>query len=117
MIGPMLPDFGSSKFFKSEIIQGEVARLQEDHRILGELGTRYKSFDREGKLKYIESSMEMLERWAILLQRFKLSEEFQCQVYVKQLETHLESVGLNSQMLIANTRTSLEMMKREALLE
>lgn len=42
MIGPMLPDFGSSKFFKSEIIQNEVARLQEDHKTLGELGTRYK---------------------------------------------------------------------------
>ena len=64
--------------------------------MLAKLGQNYRAFDREGKIMYIDSSLELIDKWLILLQRFKLSDEFQCQLYVKQLETHLQSFGMTT---------------------
>lgn len=49
-----------------------------------------------------------------MLKRFKLSEEFQCQMYVRQLETHLESLGLTTDAIMKNSRQSLHKMREEA---
>lgn len=97
MVGP-LPDFGglSGKFFKSEIVQNEINSFMEKQAMLAKLGQNYRAFDREGKIMYIDSSLELIDKWLILLQRFKLSDEFQCQLYVKQLETHLQSFGMTT---------------------
>ena len=120
MIGP-LPGFDSSggndTFFQSPIVQDEIRAFMTQQQMLGELGRKYGTFDREGKLAYIDQSLQLIDRWLILLQRFRLSDAFQCQMYVKQLETHLQQFGMTPNQVAENAKQSLEAMKRDALTE
>lgn len=76
--------------------------------------TILQTFDREGKLIFINSALDVVDRFAIFLTRLKLSEEFAAQMFIKQYQVRLQEYGLTIDSLIANTKKSLEMMKNEA---
>lgn len=119
MIGP-LPGFDGGSgdtFFQSPIVQAEMKNFMQQQQMLGQLGQKYRTFDREGKIAYIDQSLQLIDRWLILLQRFKLSDAFACQMYVKQLETHLQSFGMTTDGVAKNARESLKAMRRDALRE
>lgn len=71
------------------------------------------SFDREGKAIYIDSALDVVDRFSIFLTRLKLSEEFQAQMFIKQYQVKLQEYGLTIDSLIVNTKKSLEMMRDE----
>lgn len=112
MIGPV--PFGGSSFFESPIVQEEADRLERDHHEIVKLGARYMSFDRAGKLAYIDELDKVFDRWLIMLKRFQLSEDFQCQMYVQHLKMKLEECGMTIDSLVASTRGSLDRMRKEA---
>ena len=48
------------------------------------------------------------------MQRFRLSEEFQCQLYVRQLETKFQENGMTVDSFVAHARRTLEDMQKQA---
>lgn len=62
---------------------------------------------------YVESAIDVVDRFAIFLTRLRLSEEFSSQMFIKQYQVRLEQCGLTIDSLIANTKKSLQMMKEE----
>lgn len=98
---------------KSEIVRNEMASLDKDYHELARIGTRYETFDREGKIIFVERALDVVDRYAVMLTRLKLSEEFSAQMFVKQYSLQLEKYGFTIDSLIANTRKSLEMMRKE----
>ncbi|CAN8070340.1 unnamed protein product [Agarophyton chilense] len=113
MIGPFFPDFSDSKLMKSEIVRKEMGSLERDYAELAKLGTRYETFDPRGKHLFIDSALDVVDRFAIFLTRLKLSEEFSAQMFIKQYSVRLQEYGLTIDSLIANTKRSLEMMRTE----
>lgn len=71
------------------------------------------SFDREGKIMFVDRAMDVVDRFAIFLTRLKLSEDFSSQLFVKQYQLKLQEFGLTIDSLVANTKSSLEMMRSE----
>lgn len=74
---------------------------------------RQQSFDPQGKELFIESALDVVDRFAIFLTRLKLSEEFSAQMFIKQYSVRLQEYGLTIDSLIVNTKKSLEMMREE----
>ena len=113
MLGPM-PFGGGGAFFESPIIRDEAERLERDHKALAELGKGYGRFDRDGKLQYVAALEDIMDRWLIMLKRFELADSFQCRMYVTHMKSELSKHGLTIETLTANSRESLNQMRREA---
>lgn len=105
---------GGGGMFHSPVVNAEGNRLMRDHEELARLGAKYKSFDRDGKLAYIEQMASIFERWRVFLKRFELSDDFQAQMYVKQLDAWLAQFGMDRHALMRNMETSMSMMRQEA---
>lgn len=99
---------------KSEIVREEMKNLERDYSQLAELGQRYQTFDREGKIIYVDSALDVLDRYAVFMTRLKLSEDFSTQMFINQYQLKLKQYGLTIDTLIENTRESLLMMKSQA---
>lgn len=72
-----------------------------------------KTFDREGKLIFIERAKDVVDRYSVFLTRLKLSEEFSAQMFIKQYQLKLQEVGMTMDSLFQNTMKSLDMMRSE----
>ncbi|KAI0559135.1 hypothetical protein FGB62_166g057 [Gracilaria domingensis] len=97
----------------SMIVRKEMGSLERDYMELAKLGTRYQTFDRQGKHMFIDSALDVVDRFAIFLTRLKLSDEFSAQMFIKQYSVKLQEYGLTIDSLIENTKRSLEMMRAE----
>lgn len=62
---------------------------------------------------FIDSALDVVDRFHIFLTRMRLSEEFAAQMFLKQYQVRLQSYGLTIDSLIENTKKSLEMMQQE----
>lgn len=114
MIGPLPFPPSSSPLFRSEIVRAEAEKLESDHKALVALGTRYGSFDREGKVAYVSALEDCMDRWLIMLKRFQLDESFECASYVSQLKAELGKHGLTIDTLVSGAKGSLAQMRKEA---
>jgi hypothetical protein len=100
-------------FFDSEVVQQEARQLFEDYQSLTQLGSAYGTFDREGKIIFIDRMEELMERYKIFMKRFELSEDFSAQMTVEQLKTQLGQFGMTPQMMFDQMQQTLERMKAE----
>ena len=104
----------SGGFFSSPVVIDEGQRLMRDHAEMLRLGQKYKSFDREGKLAYVSQMESIFDRWKVFLKRFELSDDFQAQLYLKQLDAWLSRFGMKRADMLQNLEMSLDMMRQEA---
>jgi hypothetical protein len=100
-------------FFESEIVQDEARRLFTDYQQLTQLGSDYGKFDREGKKLFIERMEALMERYAVFMKRFELSEDFQAKLTVEQLRTQLGQFGMTPDQMFSQMHRTLERMKNE----
>lgn len=106
--------FGSGALFESPIVRAEVERLERDQAALSEMGRRYGQFDYAGKVAYVDEMEACMERWLILLARFRLDDGFECRRYVARLTAELAKYGMTVEGLTEKSRESFEEMRREA---
>lgn len=101
-------------FLPTDIMQKELMKLISDQKSLIDLGKKWKRFDREGKVAYVESLRKVCERWDIFLKRFELAEDFQSQCFLVQLDETLKNAfGMSRKDLRQNAYDMLETMERK----
>jgi len=104
-------------FFDSEIVQQEARNLFQDYQSLMELGSNYRKFDREGKKLFITQMEDVMDRFAIFMKRFELSNDFMAHMAMKQLQLQLGNFGVTPQQMFTQMQQTLELMKSELDLE
>lgn len=58
--------------------------------------------------------LDVIDRYQVMMTRFKLSEDFQTKMCVAQFEAKLAEVGMTTASLVQNTKHALNMMRAEA---
>ena len=100
-------------FFESEIVQEEAKKLFTDYQNLMKLGSEYGKFDREGKVLFIDTMVNLMERYKVFMKRFELSEDFQAKMTVEQLKTQLGQFGITPDQMFDQMNKTLVRMKSE----
>ena len=100
-------------FFESEIVQEEAKKLFTDYQNLMKLGSDYGKFDREGKVMFIDTMENLMERYKVFMKRFELSEDFQAKMTVEQLRTQLGQFGITPEQMFEQMNTTLNRMKAQ----
>ena len=100
-------------FFESEIVQEEAKKLFTDYQNLMKLGSDYGKFDREGKIMFIHTMENLMERYKVFMKRFELSEDFQAKMTIEQLKTQLNQFGMTPEQMFEQMNKTLERMKSE----
>ena len=100
-------------FFESEIVQEEAKKLFTDYQNLMQLGSDYGKFDREGKVLFIDTMENLMERYKVFMKRFELSEDFQAKMTVEQLKTQLGQFGITPDQMFDQMNKTLVRMKSE----
>ena len=100
-------------FFESEIVQEEAKKLFTDYQELMKLGSDYGKFDREGKVMFIDTMEDLMERYKVFMKRFELSEDFQAKMTVEQLKTQLNQFGITPEQMFEQMNVTLERMKTQ----
>ena len=100
-------------FFESEIVQEEAKKLFTDYQNLMKLGSDYGKFDREGKVMFIDTMENLMERYKVFMKRFELSEDFQAKMTVEQLKTQLSQFGITPDQMFDQMNKTLLRMKSE----
>jgi len=100
-------------FFESEIVQEEAKKLFTDYQNLMQLGSDYGKFDREGKVMFIDTMENLMERYKVFMKRFELSEDFQAKMTVEQLKTQLGQFGITPDQMFDQMNKTLIRMKDE----
>ena len=100
-------------FFESEIVQEEAKKLFTDYQNLMQLGSDYGKFDREGKVMFIDTMENLMERYKVFMKRFELSEDFQAKMTVEQLKTQLGQFGITPDQMFDQMNKTLVRMKSE----
>ncbi len=100
-------------FFESEIVQEEAKKLFTDYQNLMQLGSDYGKFDREGKVMFIDTMENLMERYKVFMKRFELSEDFQAKMTVEQLKTQLSQFGITPDQMFDQMNKTLVRMKSE----
>ncbi|WP_218081913.1 DUF1825 family protein [Anthocerotibacter panamensis] len=100
-------------FFDSPIVQEEAHRFMVDYQSLVALGSNYGKFDRVGKEMYIQQMEELLDRYSIFMKRMDLSDDFQAQVAMKDLQEQLKTFGIQPQQMFEHMTLRLRQMKQE----
>ena len=100
-------------FFESEIVQEEAKKLFTDYQNLMQLGSDYGKFDREGKVMFIDTMENLMERYKVFMKRFELSEDFQAKMTVEQLKTQLSQFGITPDQMFDQMNKTLMRMKSE----
>lgn len=107
------PFVGDESAFESPLVKQELEELYRDHRNLIELGARYGSFDRLGKLAYIDEIEKVEERWDIFFARFSLMGALDKE-FVRQCNVFLASMGLDETEYRTLLKKCHDMMREEA---
>jgi hypothetical protein len=111
-MGPLpMPEPGA---FSNPLINADLQRLHEDQARVLALGTRYRTFDRAGKLAFIDAVDDIHDRWLVMLTRLQLCDDFQSQLYVTQLRTRLADVNMTIESMRDQYRKDLNAMRRLA---
>ena len=98
---------------RSEIVQEEAKKLFTDYQNLMQLGSDYGKFDREGKVMFIDTMENLMERYKVFMKRFELSEDFQAKMTVEQLKTQLSQFGITPDQMFDQMNKTLVRMKSE----
>jgi hypothetical protein len=87
------PFTGDEPAFQSDTVREEYEALCKDHSSLINFGGSYATFDRMGKLAFLDALEKIEERWDIFFARFSLLGQLN-QVFVKQCNAFLEGMSL-----------------------
>lgn len=63
---------------------------------------------------FLHTSFSVMERYEIHLKRYDLSDDFNAQMFVKQLEVRLESFGMDRNGMLDMMKKTLDKMEKEA---
>lgn len=88
------PFTGDEAAFASDTVREEYEALCRDHSGLIAFGASYATFDRMGKMAYLDEIEKIEERWEVFFARFKLLGQLN-KVFVKQCNAFLQSMGLS----------------------
>ncbi|KAJ8904933.1 hypothetical protein NDN08_001446 [Rhodosorus marinus] len=101
-------------FMESELVVREIQSIMKEHSDLIRLGATYGKFDKRGKLLFIQQWKNLMERYEIHLKRIELSDDFQAQLTIKQIEVSLENMGMNRNTMMDYMKSTLQKMEEDA---
>jgi hypothetical protein len=110
------PFAGSEAAFETPIVKEEYNRLCRDHANLIEFGATYGSFDRIGKLLYLDEIDKIQERWDVFLTRFSLMGALG-KDYIEQCDFIFTSIGMKEAEYRQHLKDCHDLMRKEAELE
>jgi hypothetical protein len=108
-----VPFTGSEPAFQSDTVKLEYERLCRDHSKLIQMGAAYGSFDRSGKLVYLDEIEKIQERWDVFFARFSLLGQLS-KTFVKQCDGFLSSMGMNEKDFRQLLKRAHDIMRQDA---
>ncbi len=87
------PFNGDEPAFESDTVREEYEALCRDHNSLINFGAGYATFDRSGKIAYLDEIEKIGDRWDVFFARFSLLGQLN-QSFVSQCNGFLESMNL-----------------------
>jgi len=107
------PFTGDEPAFQSDTVKLEYERLCRDHSKLIEMGSSYGSFDRSGKLMYLDEIEKIQERWDVFYARFSLLGQLS-KTFIKQCDNFLASMGMNENDFKLLLKRAHDIMRQDA---
>mmetsp|Transcript_45108 Transcript_45108/g.102453 ORF Transcript_45108/g.102453 Transcript_45108/m.102453 type:complete len:136 (-) Transcript_45108:85-492(-) len=78
---------------EGEVVREEFEKLSRDHEQLIKMGENYGSFDRAGKVMFLDQVEAVESRWEVFMARFKLMGKLNPE-YMSQAEAYLQKVSM-----------------------
>ena len=107
------PFTGDEPAFKEDAVREEYEALCRDHNALISLGASYATFDPMGKIAFLDQIDTIEERWDVFFARFSLLGQLN-QVFVKQCNAFLDSMGLDEQGFRQLLKDTHGIMRKDA---
>jgi len=107
------PFNGDEAAFESDTVREEYEALCRDHSSLVDFGASYATFDRMGKLAYIDEMDKIQERWEVFFARFSLLGQLN-KTFVKQCNAFLNSMGMTEDDFRELLKKTHEIMREDA---
>jgi hypothetical protein len=107
------PFTGEEQAFKSDLVKAEYECLCRDHSKLIHMGAAYASFDRLGKLAYLDEIENIQERWDVFFARFSLMGSLN-KTFIKQCDQFLNTMGMNESDFKILLKRAHDIMRQDA---
>jgi|TARA_B100001996_G_scaffold285421_1_gene225697 hypothetical protein len=83
----------TSKFFKSELVRGDIQEMMELQQICFKYAMSFPLLNREKKLEYLEALQMMLEKQEIMYARMQLSDDPEAKTVLENMKQGIVMMG------------------------
>jgi len=107
------PFTGAESAFDSKIVKDEYEALSRDHMQIIEFGGNFGSFDRLGKIAFVNQLEQIEERWDVFLARFSLMGMLD-PTFAEESAEFLKSLGMDEGDFRLFLKRAHQMMRDDA---
>ena len=104
-----------TKFFDSEIVQKELAEIQELQKVIYSAGMSFADLSKDDRVEHIDNLTELLAKQRVMYTRLSLSEDSQAKKMKEDLVNSVTSlgfpIGTDVNLLFSSMENSIEMLK------
>tara|TARA_X000001036_G_scaffold348858_1_gene329266 strand:+ start:297 stop:629 length:333 start_codon:yes stop_codon:yes gene_type:complete len=104
-----------TKFFDSEIVQKELAEIQELQKVIYSAGMSFAALSKDDRVEHIDNLTELLAKQRVMYTRLSLSEDSQAKKMKEDLVNSVTSlgfpIGTDVNLLFSSMENSIEMLK------
>ena len=104
-----------TKFFDSEIVQKELAEIQELQKVIYSAGMSFAALSKDDRVEHIDNLTELLDKQRVMYTRLSLSEDSQAKKMKEDLVNSVTSlgfpIGTDVNLLFSSMENSIEMLK------
>ena len=107
----------TSKFFRSELVRGDIQEMMELQQICFKYAMSFPLLNREKKLEYLGALQLMLEKQEIMYARMTLSDDPEAKSVLENMKQGIVMMGADPNLTIKemfnDLRTKVEFMLKE----
>jgi len=104
-----------TKFFDSEIVQKELAEIQELQKVIYSAGMSFAALSKDDRVEHIDNLTELLDKQRVMYTRLSLSEDPVAKKMKEDLVKSVTSLGFpmgtDVNLLFSSMENSIEMLK------
>ena len=104
-----------SSFFDSEIVQKELAEIQELQKVIYSAGMSFADLSKDDRVEHIDNLTELLAKQRVMYTRLSLSEDSQAKKMKEDLVNSVTylgfPIGTDVNLLFSSMENSIEMLK------
>jgi len=104
-----------TKFFDSEIVQKELAEIQELQKVIYSAGMSFADLSKDDRVEHIDNLTELLAKQRVMYTRLSLSEDSQAKKMKEDLVNSVTylgfPIGTDVNLLFSSMENSIEMLK------